>query len=222
MGLHPILEDIDACVRLLTRYYSCKAKFGLPRTGSYFDDWQGGGDREDIRNHLTADDFLAVSFLYVDVPPEAAIALLGDWKPKVEALLGKIPHDKHLAGLSADEYKKYLGPDSAAQKLWDLLTGKTGYKWGIGATRASKIMARKRPKLIPITDDRVATLVGREGDYWRQWYKALSDGTGLPERLDLIKEKAGISQNPTPLRVLDVVLWMQATETPATGEQKEG
>lgn len=212
MGLHPILEDTDACVSLVSRYYLGKAKFGLPRTGSHFDGWQGGGDREDIRNQLTADDFLAVSFLYVDVPPEAAIALLGDLKPEVTRLLRNIPPDRHLAELSADEYRKYLGPNSEAQLLWDLLVGKNGFKWGIGATTASKIMARKRPKLIPITDDRVASLVGREGDYWLQWYKALSDGTGLPERLDLIKERAGISQNPTPLRVLDVVLWMHATE----------
>lgn len=70
MALHPILEDTDACISLVARYYSGEAKFGLPRTGSHFDDWDGGGDRDEIRNVLTADDFLAVSFLYVNVPPK--------------------------------------------------------------------------------------------------------------------------------------------------------
>lgn len=86
------------------------------------------------------------------------------------------------------------------------------YKWGIGATIASKIMARKRLNLIPITDGRVSDLVGRTGDYWLQWYTAMTDGSRLPERLDEIKRKAGIKQNPSPLRVLDVILWMHAAD----------
>lgn len=218
MNLHPILDDTDACIELVARYYSGEAKYGLPRSGSHFDHWDGGGDRSEIRNELTADDFLAVSFLYVNVPPEAAIGLLGDCKPDVEALLEQIPYDRHLADLSSDEYQKYLGPEGPAQELWDLLTSKpspkrnASYKWGIGPTTASKIMARKRPNLIPITDERVGDLVGRKGDYWRQWYMALTDSSRLPERLQQIKENAEIGQDPSLLRVLDVILWMHATD----------
>lgn len=218
MNLHPILEDTDACVELVVRYYTGEGKYGLPRSGSHFDHWAGGGDRNEIRNELTADDFLAVSFLYVSVPPEAAIGLLGDRKSDVKGLLEQIPHDRHLADLSSDEYEKFLGPGGPAQELWDLLTSKPAlkskpsYKWGIGPTTASKIMARKRPNLIPITDERVGDLVGRKGDYWLQWYMALTDDSRLPERLDDINEKAGIHQNPSPLRVLDAILWMHATD----------
>lgn len=215
--LHPILENTDNAAHLLARYYSGEAKYGLPRSGSHFDHWGGGGDREEIRNELTAEDFLAVSFLYVNVPPEAAIALMRERKRDVDLLLADIPHDKHLADLTPDDYQRHLGPDSPAQQLWDVLTnkplkGKQTFKWGIGPTKASKIMARKRPNLIPITDERIRKLVGRSGDYWLQWYSAMTDGSGLPERLDGIKEKADIKQNPSPLRILDVILWMHATD----------
>jgi hypothetical protein len=212
MTLHPVLEDTDAAVELVARYYSGEAKYGLPRSGSHFDHWGGGGDRQEIRNELTSDDFLAVSFLYVNVPPEAAIALLGEQKHDVDALLREIPHDKHLSDLSKQEFEEYMGPESSAQQLWDLLTRKHLYKWDIGATIASKILARKRPKLIPITDKLVGDLVGRQGDYWLQWYTALTDGSNLKGRLNTIKKEAGIEQDPTPLRVLDVILWMHASD----------
>lgn len=210
MSLHPILEDTEGCVQLLEDYYRGSGKFGLPRTGSHFDHWDGGGDRRAILNTLTADDFVAVSFLYVDVPPEASVALLGNMRRDVEILLEKIPHDKHLADLTTPEFESHLGPESPAQQLWDLLTGKHSYSWGIGATTASKIMARKRPRLIPITDTLVANLVGRTGNYWLQWHTALTDGSGLPDRLAAIRAKARIEQQPSPLRVLDIVLWMHA------------
>lgn len=137
MTLHPILEDTDACVELVARYYSGEGKYGLPRSGSHFDHWDGGGGRDEIRNELTADDFLAVSFLYVNVPPEAAIGLLSDRKPDMDGLLEQIPHDKHLADLSSDEYERLLGREGPAQELWDLLTSKPSskskarYKWAL-------------------------------------------------------------------------------------------
>lgn len=217
MVLHPILQDVHASADLLSRYYSGKAKYGLPRSGSHFDHWAGSGDRADIRNELTADDFLAVSFLYVNVPPEAAIALLGGRKHEVHALLRDIPHDKHLGHLSVLEYEHYMGPDGPAQRLWNLLTcgpaaGGNLHKWGVGATIASKIMARKRPNLVPITDKLVGDLVGRQGDYWLQWFTALTDGSGLQGRLEEIKRMAKIKETPSPLRVIDTVLWMHASD----------
>lgn len=213
MSLHPILEDVDTSAQLLENYYRGSGKFGLPRTGSHFDHWDGGGDRRAVVNTLTADDLVAVSFLYVDVPPEASVALLGNMSRNVDTLLEKIPHDKDLADLSSSEFELHLGPTSPAQQLWDLLTGKHSYSWGIGATTASKIMARKRPRLIPITDTLVAELVGRTGNYWLQWHAALTDGSCLPDRLATIRAKARIEQQPSPLRILDIVLWMYARTT---------
>lgn len=200
-------EDAAALVR---KYYTHLYRHDIPQTGSRFDDWVGGGDRPEVANIITADDVLAVSFLSVQVPAPAAIGLIESKAYDVSELLGQIPTNLDLGSVSSDEYDQYLGPRSPANALWRLLRGSETYRWGIGPTTASKIMARKRPRLIPIFDSVVGPLMGLKNsdNQWRTWHSALKDGTGLSKQLDAIRDKAAIAQDVSELRIMDVVLWM--------------
>jgi hypothetical protein len=91
----------------------------------------------------------------------------------------------------------------------------------MGATTASKIMARKRPHLIPIYDSVVGPLMGLKDSrgQWDLWHEVLTSNTDLPERLKALRTSAGLPDRISELRVMDVVLWMYGStgqkETPA-------
>ncbi|VXC05981.1 conserved hypothetical protein [Arthrobacter sp. 9V] len=203
-------QRVDEAAALVSEYYTKLYRNDLPQTGSRFDDWAGGGDKKDVAHEITADDLLAVSFLSVQVTARAAIGLLEARANEVSQLLKQIPTDLDLAAVPAHEYAKVLGPQSPANQLWRLLRGSDTYRWGIGPTTASKIMARKRPRLIPIFDSVVGPLMGHRtcDGQWDTWHSVLTNGSGLPERLRLIREKAAIDHEISDLRTMDVVLWM--------------
>ncbi|MEI2276699.1 DUF6308 family protein [Paenarthrobacter ilicis] len=204
-------EDAAALVR---KYYTHLYRHDIVQTGSRFDDWAGGGDRPKIANVITADDILAVSFLSVQVPAPAAIGLIESRANEVSELLAQIPTNLDLASVSSDDYDHYLGPRSPANALWRLLRGSDTYRWGIGPTTASKIMARKRPRLIPIFDSIVGPLMGHTtcDDQWETWHSVLTNGMDLSNRLKSIREKAAIAQDISDIRTMDVVLWMHGKE----------
>ena len=75
---------------------------------------------------------------------------------------------------------------------------------------AGKLLARKRPSPIPVYDDVVRCAFGRPKEIWQALYTALrqDDGSFRAVLQNLI-ERAGIPAEITPLRVLDVALWMR-------------
>jgi hypothetical protein len=214
--LHEILdqEHITDAADLVRRYYSPLERTGRPRTGAYFEDWGGGGDRSQVANQLTGEDFVAVSMLAVNVPAEAAVGLRARAED-VQGVLKQIPTHLDLSTLDQAGYDEHLGPGSAGTQLWDLLRGNDGYRWDIGHTIASKIMARKRPKLFPIFDSYVGPMMGHANanGQWETWWQAFqADGNSLGPRLDRILELSGVPQTPSRLRVMDVVLWLHAKD----------
>lgn len=200
-------DQTDTAADLVRAYYKDTFKHGRPRSGSRFDDWAGGGDAPAIANRVTADDLIAVSFLSVEIKPQAAIGLLETHAARVSELLDAIPADLDLADADIEVLN---APDSPASELWDLVRGKRHGKWGVGQTTASKILARKRPKLIPIYDSVVGPLMGlkHSGGQWKVWYEALADGNNLSQRLETIRQKSGAPENLSKLRIMDVALWM--------------
>lgn len=214
--MHEILneEHIADAAGLVSRYYGPLERTGSPRTGAYFEDWGGGGDRRQIANQLIEEDFVAVSMLAVNVPAEAAVGLRARAED-VQDLLEQIPTHLDLTMLDRAEYDEHLGPGSAGKKLWDLLRGNEGYRWDVGHTTASKIMARKRPKLFPIFDSYVGPMMGHANanGQWETWWQAFqSDGKTLGPRLDRILELSDVPNTPSRLRVMDVVLWLHAKD----------
>ncbi|HSH59276.1 MAG TPA: DUF6308 family protein [Acidimicrobiales bacterium] len=103
----------------------------------------------DHPNRITPRDVAAVATLSVKVPAHVTIWLLGDGAERVRALREQIPVDQAIWDVDAD-----LGPDGPAEELWQALRKATwaGHSKRMGFTKTSKLLAAKRPHLIPIYD----------------------------------------------------------------------
>ena len=227
MQIPEILTDqqVGQAAGLLKDYYTQPVSKGRVRTGARFDSWAGGGDAPDVVNTITADDMLAASFLSVLFEGAGVIGLLAERQLDIATLLAEIPADLELAAVSHDNFKVLLGEESPAWKLWDILRGKEDGGWGIGPTRASKLMARKRPHLIPIWDSVVKAQTGLKNSstQWSDWHETLTqDGGELARRLDSIQNQADLPYQVSRLRVMDVVLWMDGTDGGAKVPAAEG
>ena len=109
------------------------------------------------RDQLTLGDLFAVTMLDVSVSPRGVRRLLLDdnTRAQVTTLLSDIPDDVDIW-----DGASHLVPDGPAHRLWRLLQ-REGDR--IGPTTAGKILARKRPKLLPIWDSVVDDIVQRRG-----------------------------------------------------------
>ena len=70
------------------------------------------------------------------------------------------------------------------------------------------MLARKRPRLVPIYDSVVARISGIGDYHWEPLRHALR-ANSLQERLLDLREQAGLGPHVSALRVLDVVTWME-------------
>jgi len=81
---------------------------------------------------------------------------------------------------------------------------------------AGKLLARKRPRLIPVYDRVVKTVTGSDRNYWVLLCTALqADGKTLHHRLLRLHQEAGLPVAVPVLRVFDVIAWME-------GKKKKG
>lgn len=220
MTIHDVMQNIsDDKARYYLKTYYGLLKPGAdevqkkPYAGAYFESL----DRdiwEDSPNRITGSDLYALTTLQIRVPRDAGVEIITRERPNIESLLAKIPN-LSLEDLSPEDFERYLGKKSPARNLWDLLCRNApgNSKWGIGSTTASKIMARKRPNLIPIQDSVVDDVIGRnKSDAWRLWWQSLTDHPSLVERAAKLRQ---VVQEPgqsypalSTLRTLDIVLWM--------------
>lgn len=135
----------DRATDLLQRYYRVLPDGRPAYTGARFEAVGAFADDPDM---LAPADFVAVSMLSVDVPAQAAIRLLERDSSTLSALLSRIPADLDIVDAEPED----LSSRSAAGELWNVLRGG---KDGLGRTTTSKLIAVKRPRLIPIWDSRV-------------------------------------------------------------------
>lgn len=194
--------DADAALPLLTRYYAVRPDRSPRYTGARFETIAALNDDP---NTLGPADFVAVSLLSVNVPKEAAIRLLADEAAEqITSLLRDIPADVAIVDADSDA----LTADSPAGELWEKLRfGRDG----VGRTTTSKLLAAKRPQLLPIWDSFVEQATGLDTkDYWRKFQSVLvaHDRRIWNWLIELKAEVPNIPDTVSPLRVLDVVLWM--------------
>lgn len=156
---------------------------------------------------ITAQDIVAVRMLSIDVPSEAAIRILEKDAVTIESLLRKInPPDLTIWDPAAD-----LSEDSPAWQLWELIDENIG----VGPTTTSKLLAAKRPHLLPIYDSVVgrALFTGRQvvHNYWRLWTAEMlgPDGPDLQAAARSVQAEAGYDADTSVLRVIDIVVWMK-------------
>jgi hypothetical protein len=224
MDLPDILseENVPKAAKILHRYYLGRdEKTGLLSTGSAFDEWAGRGDTPKDRDRITDSDIVAVSMLSVTVPAKAAIGLSDPEVAKeITRLLALIPTDTRMSDLTPETARANLDKGSPAWDLWHIL--RADGRWDVGPTIASKLMARKRPHLIPIWDDIIGQVIGKRGprNQWLNWHTLLtSKNDDLPCRLHRIHEQSGVTQELSELRIMDAILWRHGRDLGYTGSR---
>ena len=171
--------------------------FGNAYTGSSFETFCSKAP-----NNFTAEDIVAVSMLSVNIPPSASRWILKTGQEDLSKLLSKIGQN-----LSIDHPDADLTKGSDAWNLWKMLI----LRWGVGETKASKLLAAKRPLLFPIYDQHVAKALQISADhYWEPWQNFMRHEDG-EKAVKIIKQIAESLNKPdlSPLRLLDIVIWMQ-------------
>lgn len=198
-------ERRDDAVEALRCYY------GLGRhgeaghgtfTGARFDTWAHGPDGDPSPHRFTADDIVAVSMLSVHVPAAAALQLLDTQAGAFAATLYDLGPDEDLVDQTQPWDHEWAG-----SRLWTDLVGLED----VGPTTASKLFARKRPRLRPIYDSVVARVIGTE-QIWEPLRAYLQTHPQLHGDLISLRTGAGLPGAVSALRVFDVVAWMQGKD----------
>jgi hypothetical protein len=124
---------------------------------------------------------------------------------RFEVLLESIAPDRDLA-IEASVAESDFRP---AWELWRALSELPG----LGPTTVSKLMARKRPRRIPIFDSVIdRTVLGGTGALWPLMHAALREkDRALHERLLRVRARAGLDESTSVLRVFDVLAWMDGS-----------
>ena len=172
-----------------------------------FFDWNGKFEgqllttiSDDQPHEITVADLYSITLLGVHVGPHGVRLLLEDeaTRARVAKLLDLIPVDEDIWTGKSD-----LGPGSPADRLYDLLKMLDC----VDDVTASKLLHRKRPRLIPIVDRVVREQVAApSGSYWEFFREYLGDPTRRQAVNDL--RPKGIERNISVLRVLDVAICM--------------
>jgi hypothetical protein len=184
-------------IQQVRSYYDPTSGF----SGSRFELFAGGGDSIGRHNVFTSDDLVAVTLLEKTVPGNAALALLERDASGFNHLLSAVPVDLDLW----DATDVDIGPNSAAAALWSQLMEFPGMGW----VTTSKLLARKRPRLLPVYDSVVkAALQPRSEAFWIPLRGELRESE-ITDRLREIRAEAGVDERVALLRILDVAIWMR-------------
>jgi len=156
---------------------------------------------------IIPDDLLAVALLDITWRPRVVRILLGSHQQQFGEMLAALPQATDLWDASDDTLKDI-------DLLWDALTAIDG----IGTASASKLLARKRPRLCPISDNLVIKAVDVPGRTWDVLRCLLQDPAA---RADVEALRPGTAAGATLLRILDVALWVSHSRTAAAQWMRE-
>ncbi|MCT1996854.1 DUF6308 family protein [Brachybacterium muris] len=180
-------------------------------TGAYFGELttRTGSDP----NRVDIADLMSLSLLQVRLNLDAIEYFLDESTlVELQKHLSAEP-DRDLADLTADEAVELeSGPLNDA---WSLISRPKR----VGETRTAKLLARKRPRLIPIWDSRIQKMLGLKStsDYWTIFHAALTENdSALDKRLGELASEAEVAERYSRLRVLDILAWMHGSQTGGT------
>lgn len=191
----------DAAIALVNGYYA-ENDGRVSYSGARFDVLDGGGDREEVRDHFTYADLLSPGLLSTPLERHSVLTMLGEHLPHLHAraqrLLERLPTRTDLK--NADDSTLAVA-DELRQTLLEMP--------GIGPVIASKLMARKRPRLIPIIDSVVTETLHHPGDnqFWARLRGYLRTDD-LHERLLNIGDESAAPDGTSAIRIFDVIVWM--------------
>lgn len=152
-------------------------------------------------DRFTVEDFLAVATLSVPLSGRAVQALL-ELSDDLTVLLSAVHHDRNVHLRDA--------PDPTLTALFTLQKALDEVP-DVGHARRSKLLARKRPHLVPIRDQHVLTaFIGEpSGPLTEPLREELNTDARICERLGELRANAD-APNISDLRTLDVIVWMLA------------
>lgn len=194
-------EHRECAIRLVRDYYTEPKPF----PGSRFDKLAGGSSADEI----TVDDLNAVRSLSIGFPRSFVSDLdRGDARQRIHRMFAEIPSDVVLEDLSCADFDRLLGPDSAAWNAWYELAGwLKAAKARAPLVGASKLMAAKRPLLVPLEDSFVRRALDcRRRDIWQVIYCIVQDPQ-VREGLAAVRQEVPTASHITLHRVLDVIAW---------------
>ncbi|SCG54778.1 DUF6308 family protein [Micromonospora zamorensis] len=193
-------SDDAAAIALLKRYYGAPYLGHGCADGAYFDTWST--DSDPMR--FTAEDLIAIKFLSIDAPKTAVRALLRDRSDEFSELLETLGPDRDLANEGA-----LLDHTWAGWRIMDELRSIPG----VGTITASKLLARKRPRLRPIWDSVVAAVTDTVPAQWEPLRAALrANDLALHHRLMRLRDVLQLPEEIGALRILDVIAWREGKD----------
>jgi hypothetical protein len=208
------LRDEDFATCLVKRYLAPDSATGRARySGAYFERLGGGGDRPEVAYQFTAEDLLAVTMLSIRIEGYHALHILDYQARELSGLLTQIPLGIALQDPQAEAL---IAEDGPAWKLWEAIRDikpRPDDK-RIGPIRAGKLLARKRPHLIPVYDKRVREVLGRprpDDSWWHDLRGQFITDPDLVRLLQAVRARAGAG-HMSLLRVFDVMCWMFSWE----------
>lgn len=201
--VNQLASELDKGSVELVREYIDLDEEDRPRfTGSQFELLDGRGDVETVANQFTPGDLTALALLGVPVGGAAALELLDDRGARWSGVLSEIDPTDDPSTSSGQA--QLTDPSSAAHRLWTAVKALPT----MGHTRTAKLLARKRPKLLPVYDSVVEVAIAPDDAWWRIIAAFFSDVDRVAQ-LEHVRREAGAERALSPLRTLDVVLWMR-------------
>ncbi|WP_236787904.1 DUF6308 family protein [Amycolatopsis sp. GM8] len=184
-------------------------------SGRRFERLASGGDAPDVRDVITPADVLALSFLSItDRLPAVTINVTETYADQITKLLAQLPTELAMHEASWD----YYAEGSPAAELWTLLCHCGGkHRW----VTANKLLARKRPHLLPVYDNEVAKLLDQPISFWACLWTWFHANPSRQEALTRLRAEAGGIEDISLLRCLDVVLWMRGAAFGATSHSHD-
>lgn len=201
------LQRIDDCMagaEESIRHYFDESNGAPAFTGACFNSFGGSSDWRTPSNGFDCTDLVAISMLAVNVPAAAVLRLLNERDELCQRIarhLAQIPRD---LSISDPKGRGLLNEDASA--VWEAY-------WllrrlpGVGDTIASKLLARKRPYLVPVSDSVVRALAAPGASWWKCIAEYFADGQRVA-RLREIRDATATPDLPL-LRVLDIAVWMR-------------
>lgn len=182
-------------------------------SGAAFDrrpDDQGPGWSPDV---IDESDLIALTYLSMPIYGHHALEILRYRRSEISRLLEQIPDGARIEDPGSG---RLLSRGEAAWDLWLVLrhVGSELKHHSFGPVAAGKLLARKRPELIPISDSLVRATFdrpepGTDTLWWDDVHAAALDADFWAYLTSLRQDVTAAAHLPA-LRVLDILAWMHS------------
>jgi hypothetical protein len=165
-------------------------------TGRHFEEFIARSDP----NRFISEDVAALSCLSVELSGSATAELLVSRADEMNELLNAPGMPEATADLRHVD-RAVIADTSPLSNAYEQLRSVDG----IGYVRASKLLAAKRPALVPIRDRVVETFLDAGDAWWAPYFDLVQDPE-VDERVQELSEV--VPERVSFLRRVDVALWM--------------